>query len=137
MARGFEAGRQLLSGSGRPDAAFCVTDLLACGFMDAARREFGLDVPADLCVIGFDDIEQAGWASYDLTTFRQPIGAIADRIMTLDLRSGRRGRADLLSRRAGLEALGPPAVGVLRDGLAVISPVARSMRKSRAGRPSR
>ena len=82
-AAGFEAGRILLSGSGRPDAAFCVTDLLACGFMDAARREFGLDVPADLCVVGFDDIEQAGWASYELTTFRQPIGAIADHIMTL------------------------------------------------------
>ena len=42
---GFEAGRLLLSGSGRPDAAFCVTDLLACGFMDAARFEFGLIVP--------------------------------------------------------------------------------------------
>jgi DNA-binding LacI/PurR family transcriptional regulator len=80
---GFEAGRILLSGSGRPDAAFCVTDLLACGFMDAARREFGLDVPADLCVVGFDDIEQAGWASYELTTFRQPIAAIAEQIMAL------------------------------------------------------
>ena len=36
-AAGFEAGRMLLSGSRRPDGAFCVTDLLACGFMDAAR----------------------------------------------------------------------------------------------------
>ncbi|WP_378947945.1 substrate-binding domain-containing protein [Mesorhizobium sp. ANAO-SY3R2] len=82
-AAGFEAGRQLLSGSGRPEAAFCVTDLLACGFMDAARVEFGMDVPADLCVVGFDDIEQAGWASYQLTTFRQPIDLIADHISTL------------------------------------------------------
>lgn len=82
-AAGFEAGRRLLSGSGRPDAAFCVTDLLACGFMDAARREFGLDVPGDLCVVGFDDIEQAGWASYNLTTFRQPVTAIADQVIRL------------------------------------------------------
>jgi DNA-binding LacI/PurR family transcriptional regulator len=82
-AAGFEAGRIVLSGSARPDAAFCVTDLLACGFMDAARREFGLGIPEDLCVIGFDDIEQAGWAAYDLTTFRQPIDAIADHIMTV------------------------------------------------------
>ena len=80
---GFEAGRILLSGSARPEAAFCVTDLLACGFMDAARREFGLEVPADLCVVGFDDIEQAGWASYQLTTFRQPIDEIADHAMAL------------------------------------------------------
>ncbi len=80
---GFEAGRLLLSGSNRPDAAFCVTDLLACGFMDAARFEFGIAVPDDLCVVGFDDIEQAGWASYNLTTFRQPIEDIADHIMRL------------------------------------------------------
>ena len=80
---GFEAGRLLLSGSGRPDAAFCVTDLLACGFMDAARFEFGLIVPADICVVGFDDIEQAGWSAYNLTTFRQPIDAMAEHIMSL------------------------------------------------------
>jgi DNA-binding LacI/PurR family transcriptional regulator len=80
---GAEAARTLLSGSGRPDAAFCVTDLLACGFMDAARHEFGMSVPDDLCVIGFDDIEQAGWASYNLTTFRQPAEGIAGRICAL------------------------------------------------------
>ncbi|KRA00035.1 LacI family transcriptional regulator [Mesorhizobium sp. Root157] len=82
-ASGFEAGRLLLSGSERPQAAFCVTDLLACGFMDAARFEFGLSVPQEICVIGFDDIEQAGWVSYNLTTFRQPIDQIADHIMRL------------------------------------------------------
>lgn len=82
-ATGFEAGRLLLSGSNRPDAAFGVTDLLACGFMDAARFEFGMSVPSDLCVVGFDDIEQAGWASYNLTTFRQPIDQIADHIIGL------------------------------------------------------
>ena len=46
--------------------------------MDAARTEFGLDIPRDLCVVGFDDIEQAGWSSYDLTTFAQPIDRIVD-----------------------------------------------------------
>ncbi len=81
-ATGFAAGQVLLSGSNRPDAAFCVTDLLACGFIDAARHEFGMDVPADLCIIGFDDIEQAGWSAYALTTFRQPVEEMADHIMT-------------------------------------------------------
>ena len=80
---GYEAARMLLPRSNRPDAAFCVTDLLACGFMDAARSEFGLSIPNDLCVVGFDDIEQAGWASYELTTFRQPLDDIADHICTL------------------------------------------------------
>ena len=83
MRRASRPAASCSAGPTRPDAAFCVTDLLACGFMDAARFEFGLAVPADLCVVGFDDIEQAGWASYNLTTFRQPIDAIADHIMTL------------------------------------------------------
>lgn len=82
-AAGFDAGRSVLSGSARPDAAFCVTDLLACGFMDAATRAFGLAIPDELCVIGFDDIEQAGWAAYDLTTFRQPVDEMAGHIMAL------------------------------------------------------
>lgn len=82
-ASGFAAGQILLSGSDRPDAAFCVTDLLACGFMDAARFEFGLDIPRELCVIGFDDIEQAGWSSYALTTFRQPVEDMAGHVTQL------------------------------------------------------
>ncbi|TNF19060.1 MAG: LacI family DNA-binding transcriptional regulator [Rhodobacteraceae bacterium] len=71
------AARQLFGGPTPPDGAFCVTDLLAFGFMDAARRDFGLSIPADLCVVGFDDIMQSKWAAYDLTTFRQPIEEIA------------------------------------------------------------
>ncbi|NEX47294.1 LacI family DNA-binding transcriptional regulator [Pseudotabrizicola algicola] len=82
-ASGRALGRQMLARPQRPDGVFCVTDLLACGFMDAARSEFGLSIPDDLCVIGFDDIEQAGWSSFDLTTFRQPIDQIAARIISL------------------------------------------------------
>ncbi|KXF75760.1 LacI family transcriptional regulator [Paramesorhizobium deserti] len=79
----YDSGRvlahRLLTRKERPDAVFCVTDLIACGFMDAARQEFGLRIPEDLCVAGFDDIEQAGWSSYGLTTFSQPIDDIAAR----------------------------------------------------------
>jgi DNA-binding LacI/PurR family transcriptional regulator len=53
-----------------------VTDLLALGFMDAARRSFALTIPDEICVIGFDDIPEAGWDSYNLTTFRQPVDEI-------------------------------------------------------------
>lgn len=82
-ASGVESARQLLAGSRRPDGVFCVTDMLALGFMDAARQEFRLRIPDDLCVIGFDDIAASGWFSYDLTTFRQPINEIADYIAGL------------------------------------------------------
>lgn len=69
--------QSLLAGPNRPDAIFCVTDLIAFGVMDVARQHYGLRIPEDLCIIGFDDIEQAGWGAYELTTFAQPIAAIA------------------------------------------------------------
>ncbi|GGE05445.1 LacI family transcriptional regulator [Aureimonas endophytica] len=75
---GLQGGTELLAADEPPDAVFAVTDLLACGVLDAARRRFGRRVPEEIGVIGFDDIEQAGWASYDLTTFAQPVGEIAD-----------------------------------------------------------
>ncbi|WP_425101128.1 substrate-binding domain-containing protein [Tropicibacter sp. S64] len=74
---GLDLGTRLLSRTDRPDGVFCTTDLIACGFMDAARRRLRLRVPQDLSVIGFDDIDQAGWESYALTTFRQPVRKIA------------------------------------------------------------
>jgi DNA-binding LacI/PurR family transcriptional regulator len=83
---GIEAARQLFARADPPDGAFCVTDLLACGFMDSARHEFGVGIPDDLCVVGHDDIEQAGWESYNLTTFRQPIEQIAEQISALLVR---------------------------------------------------
>jgi DNA-binding LacI/PurR family transcriptional regulator len=78
---GAESARALLAGRDRPDAAFCVTDLIACGFMDAARHEFRMRIPDDLCVVGFDNIEQAGWMSYQLTTFAPPIDKLAAEVV--------------------------------------------------------
>ena len=89
---GYEAGQivaqRLLTRKERPDAVFCATDLLACGFMDAARHQFSLSIPQQLCVVGFDDIEQASWSSYRLTTFSQPVTAIAREAVTWLAESG-------------------------------------------------
>ncbi|RPE71853.1 LacI family transcriptional regulator [Pacificibacter maritimus] len=74
---GLDVGTRLMTRENRPDGVFCSTDLIAFGVMDAARRRFKLDVPKDVCVIGFDDVEEASWESYDLTTFRQPLREIA------------------------------------------------------------
>lgn len=82
-ASGHEAARRLFGRSDGPDGVFCVTDLLALGFMDAARHEFGLALPGDLCVVGFDDIEEGAWQSYGLTTFAQPFAAMADHVVEL------------------------------------------------------
>ena len=81
--RGYEAASRLLAGGSRPDGVFCANDILAIGFMDAARREFGLDIPGDLSVVGFDDIAMARWPSHALTTVRQPVGRMIDVTMQL------------------------------------------------------
>ncbi|MGO1296150.1 MAG: LacI family DNA-binding transcriptional regulator [Vibrio sp.] len=80
---GVSMARQLLASRQRPDGIFCVTDLVACGVIDVARYEFNLRIPDDLCIVGFDDIEQAGWGGYQLTTFAQPLQHMAAAINQL------------------------------------------------------
>jgi DNA-binding LacI/PurR family transcriptional regulator len=72
------AARMLLSQPGRPDAIFCASDHMACATIEVARYEFGLEIGRDLGVAGFDDIEQAAWPSFDLTTYSVPIPAMMD-----------------------------------------------------------
>jgi LacI family transcriptional regulator len=71
--RGFAA---VMAGRHRPTAVFCVGDLVAIGAMNQARR-MGLAVPADVAVVGFDDIDMAGWPSFELTTVRADLHAMA------------------------------------------------------------
>ena len=63
-----------------PDGVFCVTDLLACGFIDGLRQR-KIEIPRQTAVIGFDDISQASWDAYQLTTFRQPLSSITEHII--------------------------------------------------------
>lgn len=53
------------------NAVFCTTDLLALGFLDGLRLRHGINVPDDVQVLGFDDIPQAEWLSYELSTIHQ------------------------------------------------------------------
>lgn len=76
---GYQAGCELLTDK-TIDGAFCVTDLLALGFMDAARLEMGRRIPEDLSIVGFDDIPQAGWKSYQLTTVAQSFDALTEKV---------------------------------------------------------
>ena len=77
---GMEAAKGLLA-SRDLDGVFCVTDLLALGFLDGARR-MGRRIPEDLSVIGFDDIPQSGWVPYHLTTVRQSMSDLTEAVLT-------------------------------------------------------
>ncbi|MDO5630248.1 MAG: LacI family DNA-binding transcriptional regulator [Paracoccus sp. (in: a-proteobacteria)] len=71
----------LLAGGPRPDVLVCENDIIAIGAMDAIRYRLGLRVPQDIAVTGFDDIPLAASPAYDLTTLRQPITAMAEKLV--------------------------------------------------------
>jgi DNA-binding LacI/PurR family transcriptional regulator len=71
FSEGYRAAAEALSV--KPDAIFFANDVLALGGMDRLRHDFGIGIPSDISVVGFDDIQMAGWPSYNLTTMRQPI----------------------------------------------------------------
>lgn len=85
---GYNAGKKFLKSAlwksaQRPEAFFAYSDLVALGFL-RAMEEAGVRVPEDLAMIGYDDIEQAQYATSPLTTLHQPteeIGKIATEIV--------------------------------------------------------
>ena len=56
----------------RPTAVICFSDTLAAGVLQTARR-LGIEVPADLSVVGFDDMRFAATTTPPLTTVHQDV----------------------------------------------------------------
>jgi LacI family transcriptional regulator len=80
---GVRAGTSLLGEADPPTAIFAGSDLQATGVFEAARQS-GRQVPDDLSVVGFDDLNFASWTAPALTTVRQPLhemGATAARTL--------------------------------------------------------
>ena len=69
-AGGYGAMQRLLALAEPPSAVVAINDLVAVGAMDASK-ERGLTVPADLSIIGFDDIPVASFTTPPLTTVAQ------------------------------------------------------------------
>ncbi|MFF0287377.1 LacI family DNA-binding transcriptional regulator [Streptomyces sp. NPDC005262] len=79
---GREAAEHALAAPGpRPTAIICDDDILAAGACKAARR-FGLRVPDDVSVTGFDDLALATAVEPELTTVRLPAEQVGERGMT-------------------------------------------------------
>ncbi len=76
FASGQDAAQQLLSGPKPPTAVFASNDDMALGVLAAAHR-LGLNVPAELTVVGFDDSPTAALVWPPLTTVRQPVAEMA------------------------------------------------------------
>lgn len=75
-ATGRAAMNSLLQLAEPPTALFCGNDVIAIGVYNAAMGA-GVSIPADLTVVGFDDIPMAAWETYDMTTMRADLARLA------------------------------------------------------------
>ncbi|MBU3739012.1 MAG: substrate-binding domain-containing protein [Rhodoferax sp.] len=108
-----QAARDLFSQPGdRPDAVFVAGDQMAIAVLDALRHDCGLQVPGDVSVVGFDNVPQADWASYRLTTYEQPVEPMVE--ATVELLQGYLG-----------ERQGAPGRNVVVHGRLVVRESAR------------
>jgi DNA-binding LacI/PurR family transcriptional regulator len=81
---GYRAMRLLIESRERPTAVFAADDIMAIGVLKAVA-DAGLRVPDDFSVVGFDDIDLARFFCPALTTMRQPIDAMSERVLSLML----------------------------------------------------
>lgn len=105
LTSGNEAAQRILAMQDRPTAVFCASDMVAFGLISGLIKG-GLDVPGDISVVGFDDIEQSAFFVPALTTIRQNRRHLGQRA------------AEIL--RARLDGSGKPAPNV-QDFAEIIS----------------
>lgn len=91
MESGLIAAQNFMNLAERPTAIFAANDESAIGFI-SGLRQYGLDCPSQVSVVGFDDLALAAHLWPPLTTMRQPRAALG-RIATgalIDLIEGER-----------------------------------------------
>jgi DNA-binding LacI/PurR family transcriptional regulator len=82
---GHEIGRAFLTRDDSPSAIIACNDLMALGVISAAQG-LGLTVGRDVSVTGFDDVTLAAHSHPPLTTVRQPIYEIGQRVCRMLIR---------------------------------------------------
>jgi LacI family transcriptional regulator len=99
VAEGRRVGQRVvgLPARRRPTAVFCANDLLAIGFLQQMIQQ-GVDVPGDMAIVGYDDIEFAAAAAVPLSSVSQPRYELGRRACELllaeaDARTARGGSA--------------------------------------------
>jgi LacI family repressor for deo operon, udp, cdd, tsx, nupC, and nupG len=82
LAAGLKSAQTFARLGERPTAVFCMNDEMAIGLVHGLRN-LGIEVPAQISVAGFDDIEFARFASPPLTTIAQPAEEIGRTAMSV------------------------------------------------------
>jgi LacI family transcriptional regulator len=98
----------------RPTGFLCLADSIAFGVYDAAAR-LGLAVPADLSVIGYDDLPVSRLLTPPLSTYRWPVAELVEAIVSRTVAAiddGRTSRRKVLSpERVERGSVAPPPEG--------------------------
>lgn len=108
---GYQAAMHLLKLPSRPTALLAINDLLAIGALRAAS-DLGLRVPADLSLVGYDDVPLASYLTPRLTTSSKDmvkVGREAARMLLARIREPDRPhqRFDVQARFIVRESTGP------------------------------
>ncbi|MFI9152279.1 LacI family DNA-binding transcriptional regulator [Streptomyces sp. NPDC053367] len=108
-ASGYRIGQQL---AGRPEvtAVFAANDQMALGVM-LALHQAGRRVPADVSVVGFDDVAEAAYFVPPLTTIQQDFEVVGRHCVTLLL-------DQIDGRTAGPRSLAVEPVLIVRESTA-------------------
>jgi LacI family transcriptional regulator len=114
----FESGRrcmtELLALKRRPTAVFASNDDMAAGALLVAHRQ-GFEVPADISIVGFDDIAMSQRLWPPLTTVRQPTKKAAFVATTMLLDSLAAGDASTSSTELDTELVIRQSAGPFRS----------------------
>jgi DNA-binding LacI/PurR family transcriptional regulator len=106
---GREAVRELFAGGMRPTAIVCVNDFMAIGVL-RQLREFGLRVPEDVSVTGFDNITLSEMMTPSLTTVHIPCDLLGRKIFLMLTEKGEMQREVMIEPELVLrESAGPAA----------------------------
>jgi DNA-binding LacI/PurR family transcriptional regulator len=73
-----QAARMMFGVNEKPSAVFVANDHMAIAVMDVLRSELQLRVPQDVAVIGFDNVPQAAWGAYELSSIEQDAGQMIE-----------------------------------------------------------
>lgn len=111
---GYGAMMELMGERPRPTVVMCANDIVAIGALNATSA-LGLSVPADVSLVGFDDLPMARWEVFGLTTVHQPMEEMARAAVEL-LIERIEGRVDSVAARQMVfeprlvmrRSLGPP-----------------------------
>jgi len=115
---GQRAADAILQSSRRPTAVICANDLSAIGFI-RRLQDLGLNVPADMSVVGFDGIDLGTYLRPSLTTVQTTPHLKGERATQLLL--------DIVHGEPVADIEIPPAALVLRESTSVASATAMAV----------